>query len=133
MNPVSKCLIINITCMGIQSVDEAKLVNDFMGYALTTYANVVCDGFNISPEGVSVNYKPITQQTHTVYDLAKATDYVDTDMFTKMGRDFVEEGLLSCRSGHVLTTGNVTINFNTVFLGTGSVIITQEVFKSCKY
>lgn len=129
MTPQTKCLILNICSKRIDRLEHAKLIHDFLTEVLMDHARDVCDAYNVASEGVSVNYRFIDHTDSHVEDYAEAITLIPLDDFIKAARNFIEEGLFTARRGHVCVTGNININFNTVFISTGSVMITQEIFR----
>lgn len=129
MKTTAKCLIINVNTQAVQSLEEAKLIQDLIEHGLVEHAREICDAYNIATEGVHVNYRPIEHNTVNEWEVSQAVELIVLDSFLPAARNFVEEGLFAARRGHVLVTGSIVINFSVVFLNTGSVMLTQEVFK----
>lgn len=125
----NKCLIINIDKTVKQTWEISRVVNNFLIDIVTHHCLDVCEAYNISTEGVSVNYCPLTSRSLDFLENSVAVEYVNIESFSHTLKSFIEEGLLTGRRGHVDVTGNISINYSLIFISAGSVIITQEIFK----
>lgn len=124
----NKAVIIAIDRINLDSWEAAKCVNKFLHELVAHHCNDVCDAYNISKSAVSVNFRLIEDIPTDSFENTDALIYVDVDSFSSVIKDFIEEGLLSCRIGHVDKTADIVINYNICFVSGGSIIVTQESF-----
>lgn len=124
----TKCLILNTCTKAINNLQDAKLLQEFFHAEITNHARDFCDAYNIASENVYVNYIKIDHQFHNLMDFSEVILLVPLEQFIPSLHNFIEDCLLTNRRGATDITVKITVNFNTVFISTGSVIITQEVF-----
>ena len=124
----NKCLILTVEKVKTDSWEAARSVDKLIRELVVRHCSDLCDAYNISKIGVSVSFMPIEGIDCEVWEHSGALVYINIDYFSRTLRNFIEEGLLSSRLGHVDETANIHINYNISFISAGSIIITQETF-----
>ena len=124
----NKCLILTVEKVKTDSWEAARSVDRFIHELVAHHCMDVCDAYNISKSGVSVSFRLIEGLVTDTWEHSGALVYINIDSFSRTLKNFIEEGLLISRLGHVDETANIHINYNVSFISAGSIIITQETF-----
>lgn len=124
----NKCMILTVEKAKTDSWDAARCVDKFIHELVVYHCRDVCDAYNISKSGVSVSFRLIEGLATDTWEHSGALTYINIDSFSRTLKNFIEEGLLSSRIGHVDDTVNTHVNYNVCFISAGSIIITQETF-----
>lgn len=124
----NKCLILTVEKVKTDSWEAARSVDSFIHELVAHHCMDVCDAYNISKSGVSVSFRLIEGLVTDTWEHSGALVYINIDSFSRTLKNFIEEGLLISRLGHVDETANIHINYNVSFISAGSIIITQETF-----